>query len=194
MPANILAALAAVAATASAPVPPGFTMQRTGALTDFAWFEGAWATVQRRMTMEGPRKGQWEDDMPATLCMQRYLGGVATIDELLFKPPGPSGLTIRTFDPQAKQWSIYWVNSRTGKLDPIPTVGGFEGNRGEFYAEDKFQGRPIKVRYLWIIKDQNHARWEQAFSFDDQSWETNWTADFTRADAASLCEGGRVKR
>jgi len=28
-----------------------------------------------------------------------------------------------------------------------------------------------------------HGRWEQAFSLDDgQTWETNWTADFTRCE------------
>jgi hypothetical protein len=50
------------------------------------------------------------------------------------------------------------------------------------------------VRFLWLISDQNHARWEQAFSYDDRTWETNWTADFTRADPARICEGGRPKR
>jgi hypothetical protein len=73
-------------------------------------------------------------------------------------------------------------------------VGGFNGNRGEFYAQDQVDGRPVKVRYLWLIADQNHARWEQAFSYDDRTWETNWTADFTRADPAHVCEGGRPKR
>ena len=30
--------------------------------------------------------------------------------------------------------------------------------------------------------------------YDDKAWETNWTADFTRADAATTCESGRPKR
>jgi len=38
------------------------------------------------------------------------------------------------------------------------------------------------------------ARWEQAFSFDDRTWDTNWTADFTRGDAATLRERGQPRR
>lgn len=173
--------------------PPGFTMTRTGAQTDFDYFEGAWVTTQRQLKLSGEKRGQWET-FPGTLCKTRYLGGLASVDELYFPETRHAGLTLRLFEPTRKQWSIYWVNGRTGKLDPIPVVGGFEGNRGEFYADDKLDGRPIKVRYLWILKDRDHARWEQAFSFDNRTWETNWIADFTRADAAEHCDQGRPKR
>jgi len=50
------------------------------------------------------------------------------------------------------------------------------------------------VRFTWNKIDQNHARWEQAFSYDDRTWETNWTADFERADPAKACENGRPRR
>jgi hypothetical protein len=105
-----------------------------------------------------------------------------------------AGLTVRTFDVQKHQWSIYWVSSATGKLDPIPVVGGFQGDRGDFYAQDEDNHRPVKVRYQWDKIDRNHARWTQAFSYDNKTWETNWIADFTRADAAAVCENGRPKR
>ncbi|HVP32779.1 MAG TPA: hypothetical protein VMT09_03945 [Steroidobacteraceae bacterium] len=105
-----------------------------------------------------------------------------------------AGLTLRTFDLKNRRWSIYWVSSATGQLDPVPVVGGFDGNRGEFYAADQENGRPIKVRYLWTKLDHDHARWEQAFSFDNQTWETNWAADFTRADSSKICENGQPKR
>ena len=173
--------------------PPGFTMNRTGAPTDFLYFEGGWNTHQHRMVMSGDRRGQW-DDFPGTLCATPFLAGHATIDELYFPRTRTAGLTLRTFDNAARQWSIYWVSSATGRLDPVPVVGGFQGDRGEFYASDRVAGRPVKVRYLWTIQDHDHARWEQAFSFDDRTWEINWTADFVRGDAAALCEGGRPRR
>jgi hypothetical protein len=66
------------------------------------------------------------------------------------------------------------------RLDPVAVVGGFEGNHGEFYAAEQDGGRPIKVRYTWDIRDR--------------SWETNWTADFERADPAKTCAGGRPRR
>jgi hypothetical protein len=131
---------------------------------------------------------------PATLCMTLYLEGIATVDELYMPTKGVAGLSLRTFDAGKHQWSIYWVSSATGRLDPVAVVGGFEGNHGEFYAADHDGGRAIKVRYTWDIRDHEHARWEQAFSYDDRTWETNWTADFERADPARTCAGGRPRR
>jgi hypothetical protein len=177
----------------SAAAPPGFTMARTGTVHDFDYFVGAWTTRQHKLKARGAGSTDWED-FPGTLCMTEYLGGAATVDELYFPTKGTAGLTLRTFDPARRQWSIYWVNSTTGRLDPVPTVGGFSGDRGEFYAVDQDNGRPIKVRFLWHKIDRDHARWEQAFSYDERTWETNWTADFTRADPAAACDSGRPRR
>jgi len=171
--------------------PPGYTINRTGGMHDFDYFAGGWTTHQRRLKDRGVRSKEWEE-FPATLCMSLYLGGIATVDELYFPTKGWAGLTLRTFDLQKKQWSIYWVSSASGKLD-TPVVGGFNDDHGEFYGEDQDNGRPVKVRFTWNKVDHDHARWEQAFSYDNRTWEINWTADFTRVDAAKICKGGRPK-
>lgn len=159
---------------------------------DFDYFAGSWTTKQHRLEERGTNNKEWED-FPATLCMSLYLGGLATVDELVFPTKGWSGLTLRLFDVTKKQWSIYWVSSRTGTLD-TPVVGGFDGDRGEFYGDDTDAGRPVRVRYTWLKVDANHARWEQAFSYDGtKTWETNWTAEFTRADRNKVCASGRPK-
>jgi len=173
-------------------LPPGYTTQGTGDVHDFEYFAGGWTTRQRRLKVRGAGSNDWEE-FPATLCMTPYLGGMTTVDELYFPTKGWAGLTLRAFDLEKRQWSIYWVSSANGKLD-VPVVGGFKGNQGEFYGEDQDNGRPIKVRYMWNKVDRDHARWEQAFSYDNRSWETNWTADFVRADPATVCESGRPKR
>ncbi len=193
---GLLCALAGCAPSAPArpaASPPGYTLQRTGGVHDFDYFAGGWTISQRKLRARGVGSNDWEE-FPGSLCMTLYLDGVATVDELYMPTKRTSGLTLRTFDPKARQWSIYWVYSVTGRLDPVPVVGGFDGDRGEFYADDKDGDRPIKVRYLWRKLDAEHARWEQAFSYDDRSWETNWTADFVRADASSVCSGGRPRR
>lgn len=172
--------------------PPGYTTARTGGPHDFDYFAGGWTTVQRRLKARGVGSDDW-DEFPATLCMTPYLDGIATVDEIHFPTKGWAGLTLRTFDLETQQWSVYWVNSTTGKLDP-PVVGGFAGDHGEFYGEDVDDGRPVKVRYTWNELDTDHARWEQAFSYDGRTWEINWTADFTRADPATTCEAGRPRR
>jgi hypothetical protein len=97
-----------------------------------------------------------------------------------------SGLFLYSFDLQKHQWTLYWIDPKSGKLES-PLVGGFDGAHGEFHGEDVEDGRPIKVRYSWLKKDRDHARWEQAFSFDNQSWKTNWTTDFTRTQQIIPC-------
>lgn len=186
-------ASAATPAPGDAATPPGYTPAYTGSPHDFDYFQGAWTTEQHRLVNRGTGgKGPWET-FPATLCMTEYLDGRATVDELYFPTKGWAGLTLRLFDPARKQWSIYWVSSADGKLGP-PVFGGFHGKQGEFYGEDHDQGRPVKVRFLWTELDHDHARWEQAFSYDNRTWETNWTADFVRANPADTCTRGRPKR
>jgi len=186
-------AIPATTEGAATAVPPGYSLSRTGAVHDFDYFVGGWTTHQRRLKARGVGSTDWEE-FPATLCMTLYLGGTATVDELYMPTKHLAGLTLRTFDAQKHQWSIYWVSSATGKLDPVPIVGGFDGKRGEFYAADSESGRPIKVRFTWDKIDHDHARWEQAFSYDNRTWETNWTADFERADTAKTCENGQPRR
>ena len=69
--------------------------------------------------------------------------------------------------------------SRNPKLDP-PMVGSFSDGRGLFFGDDTFEGKPIRVRFIWSPLTYATCRWEQAFSQDGgETWETNWTMDFT---------------
>jgi hypothetical protein len=64
-----------------------------------------------------------------------------------------------------------------------PVTGRFSDGVGVFYDQEQYEGRDITVRYTWSDITATTARWEQAFSLDGgQTWETNWTADFTRTD------------
>jgi hypothetical protein len=61
-------------------------------------------------------------------------------------------------------------------------LGSFDGDTGIFEGEDTFEGRPIRVRFVWSGVDTATPRWEQAFSADGgKTWETNWIMEFTRA-------------
>jgi hypothetical protein len=123
-----LAVLAArVPAEGSGALPPGYATTRTGDVHDFDYFAGACTTTQRRLNARGVGSTEWEE-FPATLCMSLYLGGMVTVDELYFPTKGWAGFTVRTFDLEKRQWSIYWVSSTTGRMD-VPVVGGFDGDR-----------------------------------------------------------------
>ena len=189
-----LAAVAiSVDARAAGGLPPGYTMSRTGSIHDFDYFIGGWTNQNHYLLNRGTKKARWID-FTGTLCMQEYLGGMATVDELYMPTRNSAGVTLRTFDPNSRQWSIYWVSSKTGQLGLPPVVGGFQGSRGEFYSSDTDNGQPVKVRLLWTLLDSDHARWQQAFSYDNRTWQTNWISNFTRADTAQICDSGRPKR
>jgi hypothetical protein len=61
--------------------------------------------------------------------------------------------------------------------------GGFVGDRGELYGEDVDDGRQIQVQFLWTRQGPDAVRWQQAFSLDGRTWETNWVIDHTRVAA-----------
>ena len=153
--------------------------ERTGDVRDFDFLAGAWTVANRRLKVRGANSHEWEE-FPATSRATLHLGGVANVDEIAFPTKGWSGMTVRVFNLEKHQWSIYWINSNSGVLFP-PVVGGFRGNRGEFYGEDEDGGRPVKVRFIWTRRGPDAARWEQAFSPDGRTWETNWVMELTRA-------------
>lgn len=60
-------------------------------------------------------------------------------------------------------------------------AGGFADGIGSFFADETFNGKPIRVRFLWSDITADSARWEQSFSSDGgETWEVNWVMNFTR--------------
>jgi hypothetical protein len=154
----------------------------TGTVRDFDFLVGTWHGVNRRLKQRWAGSSDW-DEFPGELRGESRMGGVVNITEVEFPTKGWSGVTVRTFDVEARRWSTYWINSRTGKLFP-PVVGGFTGNRGEFYGDDTDDGRPVKVQYVWTVVRPDLVRWQQAFSLDGSRWETNWTVEHRRVNAS----------
>jgi hypothetical protein len=167
------------AAAPAAPVSVADITPPTGDVHDFDFFFGSWNGANRRLKKRFAGSGDW-DEFPGHLTCGSHLGGVVNLDyDVDFPTKGWSGMTVRAFDIEKRQWYIYWINSRTGVLFP-PVVGGFSGNRGLFYGDDTDDGRPVKVQFLWTRIDHDHARWQQAFCVDGKTWETNWICDHTR--------------
>lgn len=174
----IAGALAACESGASSGIAPP-----TGDIHDFDFFTGTWKGANRRLKQRWVGSDDW-DEFPGILTCGSHLGGLVNFDyEVEFPTKGWSGATVRVFDRKARQWSLYWIDGKTGKLFP-PVVGGFAGgDRGEFFGHDVDEGRPHRIRFLWTRIDADHARWQQAFSLDGKAWETNWICDHTRVRA-----------
>jgi len=119
----------------------------TGDLHDFDFLAGEWSIVNRTLRARGVGSDDW-DEFPGSLRLYFLLGGLVNVDEIAFPTKGWSGSSVRIFNLERHQWSIYWVSSMAGVLQP-PVVGGFSGSLGEFHGEDEDAGRRVKVRYLW---------------------------------------------
>jgi hypothetical protein len=149
-------------------------------LGDFDFFVGTWDGLQRRLVKPLTDCTEW-DEFATTTRSWSVLGGAGNVDELCAPDRGFSGLTVRLLNPATGQWSLHWASSKDGDLAPPPVVGEFADGVGLFYCEQEWDGRHITVRYKWFDITPQSARWEQAFCVDGlQTWETNWTAVFTR--------------
>ena len=145
---------------------------------DFDFFTGTWNVQHRKLKKRLADNDEWE--LFRSVSHARPLaGGLGNMDETDL--PGAHGMTIRLFDPKRQLWSLHWVSTLDPTMDRNPVVGRFDGPMGEFFADDMFDGKKIRVRYTWTVRDKNNVQWAQAFSPDGgKSWETNWTMEFTR--------------
>ena len=89
--------------------------------------------------------------------------------------------TLRMYNPDSHQWSIYLLDLDKGELDAPPVVGQFTGNRGEFFHQEVSKGRVVLVRYVWLNISPQSARMEQSYSPDGgKTWEVNWICELSR--------------
>ena len=151
-------------------------------MNDFDFFFGSWNVTNRRLRTLFVGGDDWVT-FPGTSTCQPIFNGGGNTDEIVFPTLGTRGFTLRLFDVERKEWSLYWASSRTGLFYP-PVVGTFADGRGDFYGDDTHEGKPIRAHFIWSDITPTSARWEQEFSADGgQTWESNWVMEFTRNDS-----------
>ena len=149
---------------------------------DFDFFVGRWTVAHRRLRRRLAGDTQWEE-FGGVSEMRQIVGGLGNVDDNIIELPAGTyrAATVRAFDPATGMWSIWWIDGRNPRLEP-PVQGRFENGVGTFLGDDAFEGRPIRVRFIWSEITPRSARWEQAFSPDGgTTWETNWIMRFTRS-------------
>ncbi|MEO8505823.1 MAG: hypothetical protein ABI609_18150 [Acidobacteriota bacterium] len=155
-------------------------MTEPAATHDFDFLHGSYKVHNRRLRERLKGATEWVE-FEATNHCRPTLGGLGNEDEYRTDFwPDFTGMAFRFFNPKTRLWAIYWADSLRGTLES-PVYGSFANGRGEFEGDDTFEGKPIRVRFLWTGIDTPTPRWEQAFSADGgETWETNWVMDFER--------------
>jgi|HubBroStandDraft_6_1064221.scaffolds.fasta_scaffold00379_20 hypothetical protein len=157
---------------------------------DFDFYIGTWKQHLRRLEHPLTGSNKWVE-YDGTVVVRKVWDGRANLNE--FEAEGPAGhiegLTLRLYNPQSHQWSLYWANSRTGIIGGPPSVGEFKDGRGEFLCQDTMNGRAVLTRYIWSDITANSGHFEQSFSDDGgKTWEVNWISDVTRVRDAPANE------
>jgi hypothetical protein len=157
---------------------------------DFDFEFGSWKTHIRRLLHPLSGSQDWTD-LDGTSVVHKVWDGRANLGELEVSNSAMhlEGLSMRLYNPESRQWSIYWSNARDGNFGTA-MVGQFNNGRGEFYDQETFRGSAIFVRFIFSDITAASFRLEQAFSADGgKTWEPNWIATFVRQKEAATAAG-----
>jgi hypothetical protein len=172
--------IAASTATAGGPLSEPAATARDGQ-HDFDFEIGAWKTHLKRLVHPLTGSTTWVE-YEGTSVVSKVWDGRANLVELEVDGPGGhiEALSLRLYNPQARQWRLNFASSAGGML-ATPTVGEFKDGRGEFVDQETFKDRAIFVRFVITETSANACSFEQAFSDDGgKTWEVNWIATDTR--------------
>jgi hypothetical protein len=164
-------------------LPAQATQQHDGA-HDFDFIIGDWKAHVRRLPDRLVGSNVWIE-YDGISRHKKILDSNANFEEFEVDNPEKhlhiKAQTLRLYNPDSHQWSIYLLDVDKGTLGLPPVVGQFSGNRGEFYDQEEWKGRAVFVRYVWTNISPKSARMEQSFSADGgKSWEVNWICELSR--------------
>lgn len=154
---------------------------------DFDWDIGTWKTHQRRLLRPLTGSTTWVDYHGIDVVQKVWDG--ANVGKI--EADGPAGhleiFTVRLYNPQTHEWSIYFTNSAIGTFS-LPAVGEFKNGRAEFFDTEPSgpNGRAILLRFAISDVTPDSCHFEQAFSTDGgKTWEANFIVSETRVKDAS---------
>lgn len=151
------------------------TASATSSSHDFDFLVGNWVLHHERLKVRLANNNEWEE-FDNNVEDFNILEGMGNMDVVRATVDGKpwEARTIRLFNAKTRLWSLYWVTSTTGVMDP-PVVGSFENSIGHFFTKDTFNGKPIIMMFRWDARDKDRPIWSQAFSPDNgKTWEWNW--------------------
>ena len=148
---------------------------------DFDFLHRDWLVRHRKLSTRLAGASDWVE-FDGTSTTRPILGGAGNVEDNFLDDPAGAyrAAAVRAFEAATGLWRIWWLDLRQPTGLGAPVVGRFEGERGEFIADDEWNGMPVKVRFVWLKHAGPGPRWEQSFSPDGgNSWELNWSMQFS---------------
>src|SRR5687768_16068209 len=129
---------------------------------DFDFLSGYWNSENRRLAIRMHNHKEWITSS-STVHNRSFLHGLGNLDVsgTLRQGVAFETLSLRVFNPETRLWSSYWVDGKTGVMDP-PVVGSFEGAIGTFYGKSEWLGKPVLVMYRWDKTNPDKPEWREA--------------------------------
>lgn len=155
---------------------------------DFDFYVGKWRQHNRRLVDPLTGSKKWVE-FDGTAVARTMWDGRANVDEFEAETPTGhiEGMTVRLYNVNTGEWSIYSSSDNAGAFSAPAEVGRFVNGLGEFYENEEIDGRQVCVRLLWQVRSPKQYHWEQAYSTDEgKTWQTNWIIDSNRMEGLTL--------
>jgi len=110
---------------------------------DFDFEIGTWTTHLSRLLRPLTGSTEWVEHN-GTSVVRAVWDGRANLVELDVDGSAGhiEGMSLRLYNPQTRQWSLYFASRGDGIMAP-PAVGAFADGRGVFYGQESLAGRAI---------------------------------------------------
>jgi hypothetical protein len=177
----LLAVLLPTRAAPQAPATPASVASADGQ-HDFEFEIGTWVMHRRHLQHTAGGAASWVESDGDLHLVRKVWDGKASLGELEIMSPTPhfAGSILHLYNPQSRQWGLYWASAADGAV-AAPLVGGFKDGKGEFYGQDTMQGATVFARVIYSDITPTSFRTEQATSSDGgRTWETNSIDTYTR--------------
>ena len=165
-------------------VRPSYSAVITNLSSDFDFTLGEWNVQNQRRKVWLANNDEWIT-FPASCANWKQLDGMIVMGECEVMRNGQRqrGATIRIYNSTNQEWTMYWAGTAFPQAGLLYQVKGKFTSEcyGEFFGEETYQGKSVKLRFTWRQQSADAYDWEQAY-FDkaNQEWEVNWKMHFTR--------------
>ena len=114
---------------------------------DFDFYVGKWRLHNRRLVHPLTGSKEWVE-FDGTSVARTMWDGRANVDEFEANTPSGhvEGMTIRLYNADTHEWSLYWADGKAGVFSAPAAVGHFINGRGEFYEHEEIGGKRVFVR------------------------------------------------